>query len=158
MATTDILTGVYNRRKFDEDLNLIIDKRKHHDIPFSLILFDIDHFKSINDFFGHKIGDAILQRISDLAGENLRTTDTVFRWGGDEFIIILPKTDLEGARAVAEKIRNIIQKEDFGIEKKLTVSLGVGECLAYENADQLIARIDKLLYQAKVEGRNRVVA
>lgn len=158
MAVTDILTGVYNRRKFDDDINLIIKKRENDDIPFSLALFDIDHFKAINDLLGHKMGDRVLKRISDLVMENIRATDRVFRWGGDEFIIILPEANLEGASAVAEKIRYIIENEDFGIEKKLTISLGVGEYLPQENADQMIARIDKLMYQAKLQGRNRVVA
>lgn len=158
MAITDNLTGVFNRRQFEDDLNLIINKKKMQDIQFSLILFDIDYFKTINDFFGHKIGDSVLQRISELVLENIRTTDRLFRWGGEEFIIILPEENLESAKIVAEKIRNIIQNEDFGIEKIITISLGVGEHIADENADQMFARIDKILYQAKIQGRNRVVS
>ncbi|MEN6461131.1 MAG: diguanylate cyclase [Syntrophomonas sp.] len=158
MATTDILTGAYNRRKFEDDLNLIINKKKKQDIQFSLILFDIDHFKIINDLFGHKIGDLVLQRISELVLGNIRTTDRLFRWGGEEFIIILPEANLESAKIVAGKIRNIIQNEDFGINKRITISLGVGEYIANENTDQIISRLDKVLYQAKRQGRNRVVS
>lgn len=158
MATTDILTGAYNRRKFEDDLDSIIKKKEKHDIQFSLIFFDIDNFKNINDLFGHKIGDLVLQRISKLVLENIRTTDRLFRWGGEEFIIILYGSNLENARNVAGKIRNIIENEDFGLETKITISLGVGEYIADESADQIVARIDKVLYQAKIQGRNRVVS
>ncbi|MEN6326459.1 MAG: sensor domain-containing diguanylate cyclase [Syntrophomonas sp.] len=158
MATTDILTGAYNRRKFEDDLNSIINKKEKQDIQFSLILFDIDHFKVINDLFGHKIGDHVLHRISELVLENIRTTDRLFRWGGEEFIIILPEANLESAKIVAGKIRNIIQNEDFGIKKRITISLGVGEYIANENTDQIISRLDNALYQAKNQGRNRVVS
>lgn len=158
MAATDILTGAYNRRKFEEDLDSIINKEERHDIKFSLIFFDIDHFKTINDLFGHKAGDLVLQRISKLVQENIRTTDRLFRWGGEEFIIILYGSSLKNARDVAGKIRDIIQNEDFGIEKKITISLGVSEYIANENTDQIVSRIDKVLYQAKIQGRNRVVS
>lgn len=158
MAITDILTGAYNRRKFEDDLNLIIYKKEKHEIHFSLIFIDIDHFKDVNDLFGHKMGDMVLYRIAELLQANIRTTDRLFRWGGEEFIIILLDTDLDGATVVAEKIRNIIQNENFGIEKRITISLGVGESMAGESADQIISRIDKTLYKAKMQGRNRVVS
>jgi diguanylate cyclase (GGDEF)-like protein len=123
-----------------------------------LIFFDIDHFKTINDLFGHKIDDLVSQRISKLVLENIRTTDRLFRWGGEEFIIILPEANLESAKIVAGKIRDIIQNVDFGIKKRITISLGVGEYIANENTDQIISRLDKVLYQAKSQGRNRVVS
>ena len=100
----------------------------------------------------------VLQRISKLVLENIRTTDHLFRWGGEEFIIILYESNLENARNVAEKIRNIINDEDFGIRKRITISLGVIEYVVNENADQIIGRLDKILYQAKIQGRNRVVS
>lgn len=156
MATVDAVTGAYNRRKFDDDLNLIT-KQEKHTIPLSLILFDIDNFKTINDCLGHKVGDRVLQSISSLVIENIRDTDGLFRWGGDEFIIILPATNLESAKSVAEKIRNIIQNYDFGIEKKVTISLGVGEYKSGENADQIIKRIDNALLTAKSKGKNNVM-
>ena len=157
-ATTDILTGAYNRRQFEEDINLIITNKDKQEVQFSLILFDIDRFKTINDFFGHRIGDHVLQRISKLVVENIRTTDRLFRWGGDEFIIILPGSNWESTKTVAEKLRNIIQTEDFGIGDKITISSGFGEYIADENADQMVSRIDKALYKAKIQGRNRIVA
>jgi len=156
MATVDAVTGAYNRRKFDDDLNLII-KQEKHTIPISLILFDIDNFKTINDCLGHKVGDRALQSISSLIIENIRDTDGLFRWGGDEFIIILPATNLESAKSVAEKIRNIIQNYDFGIDKKITISLGVGEYKSGESADQIIKRIDNALLTAKSKGKNNVI-
>lgn len=158
MATVDALTGAYNRRKFDEDLHLIIKKKERYGISFSLIFLDIDNFKSINDCFGHKMGDYVLQCISKLVRENIRVTDGLFRWGGEEFILILPEANLESARNVAEKIRNIIQYYDFGIEQKITISSGVGEYKPNENSDQIIIRLDHALLQAKSKGKNRVVA
>ena len=157
MATVDTLTGAYNRRKFDDDLNSIIENREKHGNGFSLIFLDIDRFKTINDCFGHKTGDRVLQDISRLIMENIRVTDGLFRWGGEEFILILAEADLESAKNVAEKIRNIIQYHDFGIGQKLTISLGVGEYKPGENIDQIIVRVDNALLKAKSKGRNRVV-
>lgn len=156
-ATTDTLTGAYNRRKFEDDMSLLIHRNKKQDIEFSLIFFDIDHFKTINDLFGHKTGDVVLQRISELVIKNIRKGDRLFRWGGEEFIIALPKADLEVAKIVAGKIRDLIQEADFGINRKITISLGVCEYEANENIDQIVSRLDKILYQAKSQGRNRVV-
>ncbi|MGC7872728.1 sensor domain-containing diguanylate cyclase [Desulfosporosinus sp. SYSU MS00001] len=158
MATLDALTGVYNRRKFNDDLNLVIKDKEKYNISFSLIFFDIDHFKTINDRYGHKTGDLILRHISDLVLMNIRKTDRLFRWGGEEFIIILNGSELEDARKVADKIRNVIQKRDFGIGQKITISLGVGEYKPNENTDQVIIRLDKALLEAKSKGRNRVIS
>jgi len=158
MATVDALTGAYNRRKFDDDLNLIIKKKEKCGISFSLIFFDIDHFKTINDRFGHKIGDCVLQCISKLVRENIRVTDGLFRWGGEEFVIVLYEANLESAKKVAENIRNIIQGHDFGVGQKVTISLGVGEYKPNENTDQTIIRLDKALLKAKYKGRNRIIS
>lgn len=158
MAKIDALTGAYNRRKFDEDLNSIIKKKKHENQSFSLIFFDIDRFKTINDRFGHKMGDHVLRCVSRLVIENIRITDGLFRWGGEEFIVILPDEDLESAKNVAEKIRNIIQLYDFGIGQKISISLGVGEYMPHEDFDQILQRVDNALLKAKTEGRNRVVS
>ncbi|MPM03545.1 hypothetical protein SDC9_49812 [bioreactor metagenome] len=155
MAITDILTGVYNRRKFDNDLNVLIE---YPGTVFSLLFFDIDHFKTVNDQFGHKTGDLVLQHISKLVPENLRKTDRFYRWGGEEFIVILLDSDLEFARNSAEKIRQVIAEEDFGIKRAITVSMGVSEHRTSEDADQIINRIDKILYEAKIQGGNRIFA
>lgn len=158
MATVDVLTGAFNRRKFDDDLNSIIRCGKDQDIPFSLIFLDIDHFKMINDRHGHKTGDFVLQSISRLIRENVRSTDRLFRWGGEEFILILPDANLDSAICVAEKIRIIIQDYDFAIGERITISLGVGEYKFNEDIDQIIVRIDNALLKAKTRGRNRVAA
>lgn len=158
MATVDALTGAYNRRKFDDDLNTIIRQQERYSISFSLVLFDIDNFKNINDCFGHNIGDHVLQCVSRLVITNIRATDSLFRWGGEEFILILPQAKLNSAQLVAEKIRELIQNHDFGIGHNITVSLGVGEYKPNENKDQIIIRIDNALLTAKSRGKNKVIA
>jgi diguanylate cyclase (GGDEF)-like protein/PAS domain S-box-containing protein len=155
IASIDALTGAYSRRKFEDDINSLINNKC--DVAFSLILIDIDNFKIVNDLFGHKKGDAVLKNISYLISNNIRKTDMFFRWGGEEFIIILPKTDLKNAGCIADKIRKIIKDHDFGINKTITVSLGVGEKIQDENADEIIKRIDMLLYAVKKQGGNRVL-
>jgi diguanylate cyclase (GGDEF)-like protein/PAS domain S-box-containing protein len=157
-AAVDSLTGAYNRRKFDDELNFIITEREKHAMSFSLIFLDIDYFKKVNDLFGHKTGDSVLQDISELIRKNIRTTDTLFRWGGEEFMIILPETDLKNAIAIAEKIRSKIEGHSFGFTHKITISLGVGEYKPDEDTDQILMRLDDALMKAKAEGRNRVVA
>lgn len=152
------MTGIYNRRKFEDDLDLLINDVNKGPTHFSLIFFDIDHFKTINDLFGHQTGDHVLQQLSEMIIKNIRKTDRLFRWGGEEFTILLNETNLKDARKVAEKIRHRVESTDFGIEKKITISFGVGQYLVPENADQIVARVDKILYQAKIQGGNRVIS
>lgn len=158
MANVDALTGTYNRREFDDELNSLITEKDIHTISFSLILFDIDNFKSVNDNFGHKTGDRILQGISALVTANIREEDCLFRWGGEEFILILPGETLDNARDAAERIRSSIQDHDFEIGQPVTISLGVGEYKSGENNNQVIMRVDSALLEAKSEGKNRVVS
>lgn len=158
MATLDALTGAYNRRKFDDALDSIINYKEKYNMSFSLIFFDIDNFKNINDCFGHKMGDFVLQCISKLVLDNIRATDGLFRWGGEEFILILPEANLHNAKNAAEKIRNIIQYHDFGIGHTITISLGVVEYKQDETDDQIINRVDNALLLAKSAGKNRVIA
>lgn len=155
-VAVDFLTGAFTRRKFVDDLNFLIDNRGKLDIKFSLIIFDIDYFKTINDYFGHTTGDLVLQRISEMVVKNIRKTDCLYRWGGEEFIIILSGADLECAKIVARKIKDIIQKGNFGVDREITISMGVGEYLPGESADQIFARVDKALYEAKRHGRNKI--
>ncbi|MDD4801890.1 MAG: diguanylate cyclase [Syntrophomonas sp.] len=157
MATVDILTGAYNRRKFNDDLNMIIQQKKRNGMTFSLIFFDIDNFKNINDCYGHEKGDSVLHGISRLVTDNVRSTDGLFRWGGEEFLILLREANLASAKNVAEKIRRIIQAHDFEIPRNITISLGVGEYNPDENNDQFIKRIDKALLTAKARGKNQVI-
>ncbi len=155
LASIDLLTGAYSRRKFEDDIDYYLNKNTG--MRFSLILIDIDNFKSVNDKYGHIKGDKVLQKVSQLIFDNIRMTDRLFRWGGEEFIIILPETKLESAKTAAEKIRNIIQNGNFSIEKQITVSLGVGEIYDNENLEEIIIRIDRLLYIAKKQGGNKVL-
>lgn len=157
LATLDMLTGTYNRRKFEHFVGLEIEKKEKYDSAFSIIMFDIDNFKGINDHYGHEVGDRVLQNITALIEHTLRLTDKLFRWGGDEFIILLPELDLKNALTVAEKVRSTIQSYDFDIENnEVTVSLGVGNYILNENMDQFITRVDNALLKAKHNGRNRV--
>lgn len=157
MATLDMLTGAYNRRKFEYFIGLEIEKKEKYGSPFSIIMLDIDNFKGINDYNGHKKGDRILQDITVLIKNTLRATDKLFRWGGDEFIILLPELTLKNALKVADKVKDTIQSFDFDIEnKEVTVSLGVGDYTLNENPEQFVTRVDKALLKAKFNGRNKV--
>jgi diguanylate cyclase (GGDEF)-like protein/PAS domain S-box-containing protein len=127
LATLDMLTGALNRRKFEYFVWLEIEKWEEYDSTFSIIMFDIDNFKKINDVNGHRKGDVILKDITSLIVGTLRETDRLFRWGGDEFIILLPDLTMKNALVVAEKVRNTIENYTFGLEGlAVTVSLGSG--------------------------------
>ena len=157
-ASVDALTGAFNRRKFDDELHQNMREKKRSGNTFSLIFMDIDCFKMINDLHGHKKGDFVLRRITELLRNGIRSTDSLFRWGGDEFVVILADADIENAKKIAEKLRTAIENFSFGIGEPITVSLGVGEYNTEEDTDQVVTRLDKALFTAKAEGRNRVVA
>lgn len=156
LARTDALTGLYNRRYCDEYLDERIKVFHRFDQAFSLILLDIDYFKSINDNFGHEIGDDILKEIAKTLSANIREVDKVFRWGGEEFVIILPYTDIENSALVAEKIRQKIENHNFKIDQKVTASLGVVQYSKDFSAREFMEHADQALYQAKQSGRNLV--
>ncbi len=155
-ALKDFLTGLFNRRYFDEILRWEIEFSKRYKHPLSIILFDIDDFKCINDKYGHQFGDQVLKVIAELTKKHIRSSDVPARYGGEEFIILLPETDLKGAVKVAEKLRHIIETSPIdGV--KITASFGVTELLDGDTLDSLIERADKALYQAKRQGKNKVV-
>lgn len=156
LATHDVLTGVYNRRKLEEIMLEEYQKHKRYKTPYSIIMFDIDNFKYVNDTFGHDVGDDILKLASRLVSENVRKADTFGRWGGEEFIILLFNTVLTEAVEVAEKLRTIIDATPFPHQQKLTISLGVVEISEGEHLDDLIKRADIYLYKAKECGKNKV--
>jgi diguanylate cyclase (GGDEF)-like protein/PAS domain S-box-containing protein len=157
LATFDILTGVYNRRRFEMDIVEAAEKKEKYDSPFSIIMFDIDHFKQVNDQFGHKMGDVILQEIAAVVKRVLRESDRLFRWGGDEFVILLHETTLKNAYKAAEKVRETIETYDFEIENnKITISVGVGEYMRESGIDQFLSGVDNALLKAKAGGKNRV--
>jgi diguanylate cyclase (GGDEF)-like protein len=156
LSFQDALTGIDNRRSFENVLSKSIETSKRYKEPLSLIMFDIDNFKQINDTYGHPKGDEILKEISSLVKSNIRKSDIVARYGGEEFMILCQKTKISQAVYLAEKIRILIQNYKFGINKTVTCSFGVVEYKEYENMSELIARVDNLLYKAKRNGKNRV--
>ncbi|MEN0037792.1 MAG: GGDEF domain-containing protein, partial [Cellvibrio sp.] len=122
----------------------------------ALIILDIDHFKTVNDTYGHPIGDKVLRKVSDILGENLRQSDALARWGGEEFLILLPQINLLAASNVAEKLRLAVATADFGLASPLSISLGAADLVAGESAGEWIKRADQALYNAKRLGRNQV--
>lgn len=160
LATFDSLTGLYNRRAILGKLHELINLANRYKEDFSLIMLDIDHFKKVNDRYGHLTGDGVLEEIATLIRRNTRDTDIVGRYGGEEFIIILPKTNLSSSWVVAERLRSIIEKaelKDFaGNVFAITVSQGLAGWERHEDATSLISRADDALYKAKEKGRNRV--
>jgi len=158
LATTDKLTGLMNRLKFEEILEGERERCRRYDRPLSLVMFDIDHFKGINDTFGHDVGDEVLARIAELVRRNLRDSDQVARWGGEEFMLLAPETELDGARRIAEKLRFAIASHVFPGVGHVTSSFGVTELQGDESVKRLIKRTDNHLYDAKEIGRDCVVA
>ena len=156
IATTDKLTGAYNRIKFDEIMEREIARFKRHNEPLSLIMFDIDNFKAINDTYGHSIGDNVLKKIAGITKETIRKIDYLVRWGGEEFMILSPKTNLEKAHSLAERLRKTIESYRFNKVGKVTGSFGVTEVKNDDTEDTFIKRVDALLYEAKIQGKNRV--
>jgi diguanylate cyclase (GGDEF)-like protein len=156
IASTDSLTGLYNRRKFSElflSSQLLMSQR---DNKMSLIILDIDFFKRVNDTYGHNVGDQVLVQISLTLLKNLRNFDIVCRWGGEEFVALLPTASLENAQKLAEKLRDHVEKLDIDIVGKITASFGVTEILFDESMQDAVDRADKALYLAKNSGRNCV--
>lgn len=156
-ATVDSLTDVYNRytfRKFLHDELLRAERFGHQ---FALIYFDVDHFKVINDSFGHQVGDTVLQELALMVKSSVRKLDTIARIGGEEFAIIAPETDREEAMILAEKLRQKIEKHPFPSVQKITVSLGVTTFRKGYTVEDMIGQADKALYRAKEKGRNNVV-
>jgi diguanylate cyclase (GGDEF)-like protein len=157
VAYTDHLTKLMNRVKIDEMLERCTNSYRRYKNIYSVILLDIDHFKLVNDTYGHLVGDDILRHIAKLLSENTRNIDLVGRWGGEEFLIIAKETNIEGASVVAEKIRKSVESYVFEIAKNQTVSLGIAQIKEDETIDELLKRADDALYTAKESGRNRIV-
>ncbi len=155
-ATTDPLTGLFNRLRFDEALASEISRSMRYKTPFSLVLYDIDHFKVVNDTHGHQTGDEVLTKLSAFVATNIRGLDTLARWGGEEFAITLPGCVAAMAYQAAEKLRAAIEQVGFHTVGKLTCSFGVAQYRDGDTAAALIARADDALYRAKLNGRNRV--
>ena len=159
LALTDDLTKLYNSRHFYEQLANEINRFNRYQRPLSLLLIDVDHFKEFNDTYGHLEGDKVLHKVAGLIISCLRTMDTAYRYGGEEFTVILPETNCDDAMAVAERINNVVKNELFieGIQKDLSVSIGVTQYLSGEPLTDFVRRADQAMYMAKNGGRNQKV-
>lgn len=155
-ASHDRLTGIYNRKRFEELLGAEIERVDRYGRPFSLIMFDIDHFKTVNDAHGHHIGDRVLVQATERVARELRHTDSLARWGGEEFMVLLPETRLEEATALAERLRTAFAEPVDPQLPLISLSLGVTEYRPGETTEELTRRLDQALYRAKNAGRNRV--
>lgn len=158
MAITDNLTGIYNRHKFEEIIKIEMERSYRFDSPLSLIMVDIDHFKRVNDTYGHDEGDNVIKNIVDIVSENIRHLDIFVRWGGEEFIVLCPQTESNGAAVLAEKLRGAVESKKIDVVGHITCSFGVTSYIKDEAKSAFIKRLDGALYRAKDEGRNRVIA
>jgi diguanylate cyclase (GGDEF)-like protein len=156
LSVTDRLTGLFNRRKLDQVLDEELIRSRRYAINFSVIIIDIDHFKRVNDTYGHGVGDTVLEAMAHIMRERTREADALARFGGEEFVMVCRHSGLAGSMANAEKIREAIAEHDFPPVGKVTASFGVATCREDDDAASLLARADEALYQAKAAGRNRV--
>lgn len=160
MAYTDPLTQTNNRASFDDSVKREMSLAIRGNKALSVLFLDIDHFKSINDQYGHSCGDVALTAVAKWIKENLRSSDLVFRFGGEEFVILLSDTDIEGAKLLAERIRTSIEQHTLAYDMnaiKVTASLGISSLCTEDTLDSFISRADNAMYQAKRGGRNQVV-
>lgn len=156
-ASRDLLTGLWNRRHFLNLLDNARNQKRRHDLDYSLMILDADHFKNVNDQFGHEKGDEALIFLAKTLENRVREMDSMCRWGGEEFIILLPQTDLRSAAHLAECLRSAVAEIQSPHLPCVTVSIGVAQHLSEETTESLLRRTDAALYQAKAAGRNSVV-
>ncbi len=156
LSETDMLTGVANRRKFDEILQIEASRAQRHGLPLSLVMIDIDHFKSLNDSYGHQTGDAVLVEFARLISGSIRAHDLFARWGGEEFTLLAPLCDNDNTCQLANKLRQLVADHVFTDVGQVTASFGVATYQPDEAVDDLLSRADQALYAAKSGGRNRV--
>jgi diguanylate cyclase (GGDEF)-like protein len=156
MAAKDFLTGLSNRFTLDETMNRELHKANRYDRSLSVAILDVDHFKTINDTHGHQVGDLVLKKLAVLLRENVRDSDVLGRWGGEEFLVICPETDAQGIFTFAENMRKRIETYPFPTARRITVSLGLATFSKDDTVDSIIRRADNGLYRAKNMGRNRV--
>ncbi len=152
----DKLTNAISKDSFNEIIGFKIIESKHMRTPLSMVMFDIDYFKKINDKYGHLVGDTTLKELSDLVRSNLRESEYFVRWGGEEFIILLPGTSMDGAKMVAEKLRRAVEGYQFTTVGRVTCSFGVTALRVNDTINSLLERCDEALYEAKENGRNQV--
>ena len=156
LATTDSLTGIANRREFTSILENEMTRAKRYTTPLSLVMYDLDHFKEVNDAYGHDVGDHVLQAVTGLVQGNIRSIDFQARWGGEEFMILMPQSDILAAKTAAEKLRLAIANHRFEKVERMSVSFGVTAFAPQDDINSLLKRVDDALYKAKGAGRNSV--
>ena len=156
LSETDPLTSIYNRRKFNDILSSEVERNKRYSTGLSVIMCDSDHFKKINDQFGHDVGDNALKVFTSAISENIREVDMFARWGGEEFMILMPNTNADIARSVAEKLRQIVEETEVKKVNTFTASFGVADLNEKDTTESLLKRVDEALYKAKNNGRNKV--
>jgi diguanylate cyclase (GGDEF)-like protein len=156
LATTDSLTGIANRREFFGILENEMGRARRYGAPLSLVMYDLDHFKRVNDTYGHDAGDAVLQIVTGLVKQNIRAVDVAARWGGEEFMVMMPQSALDVARSAAERLRLAIASHSFDQVGEVTASFGVTAFVPEDDSNSLLKRVDDALYRAKELGRNRV--
>ena len=161
MSVLDGLTGLYNRRQFEIGLEQEFNRTKRHPSDFSLAILDIDFFKKVNDNYGHQYGDYVIKTVADLMKQSFRKTDLLYRYGGEELVMIMPETNIEGAQIPVHRLRRMVEEFDFdynGVKAKVTVSIGLTmNYQSFNNAADVVKSADEALYRAKEEGRNRVI-
>jgi two-component system cell cycle response regulator len=160
-SMTDPLTGLLNRRYFNEQTQKEVARSRRHGLRFSVLMIDIDHFKRINDTYGHATGDQAIKAVAEVCDKALRPQDILARYGGEEFVLTLPHTDAEGASVVAERIRQTVERIELAAEPgpvRFTVSIGISTYQKDMPLEQIVGRADEALYKAKQSGRNRVVS
>jgi diguanylate cyclase (GGDEF)-like protein/PAS domain S-box-containing protein len=155
-SITDPLTNIYNRRFFMQMLEQEMERTRRYGKPFSIIMLDLDHFKSVNDRFGHAAGDMVLKSVADMIKGRIRKTDYFARWGGEEFIILLPETSVEYAAGLAEELRERLSSMTLPEVGRVTASFGVASYRTLDTIDTILMRADSMLYEAKDAGRNCV--
>jgi diguanylate cyclase (GGDEF)-like protein len=155
-SITDPLTNIYNRRFFMQMLEQEMERTRRYGKAFSVIMLDLDHFKSVNDRFGHSAGDMVLKSVADMIKGRIRKTDYFARWGGEEFIILLPETSVEDAAGLAEELREQLGSMTLPEVGGVTASFGVAGYRPSDTIDTILLRADNMLYEAKAAGRNCV--
>lgn len=154
-ARIDYLTGIYNRLMFNELLEAELQRARRYGSDLSLIMFDLDHFKRINDTYSHTMGDHVLKEVAQLVSDNIRAHDIFTRWGGEEFMVLIPKSNAEQTLILAEKLRSLCESCDFGNGLRVTASFGITQFKVEDSSESFIGRADQALYLAKNNGRNR---
>lgn len=158
LASTDLLTSAWNRRHFQSVVEGEIHRSTRYGHPVSLLLLDIDHFKKVNDTFGHPVGDQVLREVANCIRSTIRLSDSLTRWGGEEFLVLMPNTGLSSSTALAERVRECIATHTFDGIGTVTASIGVAEYISSNSLDQWVDRADRAMYRAKDKGRNQVQA